>query len=89
MNKSIINEIINQNISLIISAGNAGPYSSSLTTPAIFDETISVGMAFNETLIPIFSSVGPRPSGLLGPDLVAPGVNIPGYIDNDTVDIRS
>ncbi|MHA1332062.1 MAG: S8 family serine peptidase, partial [Candidatus Hodarchaeales archaeon] len=41
--------------------------------------TIAVGMAHNQSYVPGVSSVGPRPNGILGPDLIAPGVNIVGF----------
>ncbi|NHJ00942.1 MAG: hypothetical protein EAX86_02320 [Candidatus Heimdallarchaeota archaeon] len=82
---SILNEISERNITLITSAGNSGPFGTSLTTPGIYTEVISVGMAYNSTHVATTSSSGPRPSGILGPDLIAPGVNIIGYDHNSQV----
>ncbi|GAG83369.1 unnamed protein product, partial [marine sediment metagenome] len=79
INTSLISEISERNIPFIVSAGNYGPYGSSITSPAIFSEIISVGMSFNQTVVPLVSSSGPRPSGIMGPDIIAPGVNIAGY----------
>ncbi|MHA1973539.1 MAG: S8 family serine peptidase [Candidatus Hodarchaeales archaeon] len=78
-NSSIIEDIAARNVPIILAAGNSGPYGSSLLSPAIYPKTISVGMAYNQTYIPGVSSIGPRPSGILGPDLIAPGVNIVGF----------
>ncbi len=79
LNYSLIASLSNNNITTVFSAGNYGPYSTSLSSPAIFAETIAVGMAYNQTDIYFSSSKGPRPSGMMGPDLVAPGVEIIGY----------
>ncbi|MFX1505909.1 MAG: S8 family serine peptidase, partial [Promethearchaeota archaeon] len=79
LNSSLIAQINSQNITTVFSAGNEGPFASSLTSPAIFAETIAVGMAYNQTHLLSSTSCGPRPSGILGPDIVAPGVNITGY----------
>ncbi len=84
INSSLISSLINNNISLIVSGGNNGPFGSSITSPAIFNEVIAVGMTYNQTYIPSISSVGPRPSGILGPDIVAPGVYIPSYNNSET-----
>ncbi len=82
-NSTILKDLTSRNISIVISAGNEGPFGSTLTTPAIFTDSIAVGMAYNKSIIPFVSSAGPRPNGLLGPDIVAPGVNIPTYINNN------
>ena len=79
VNKTLIEELSSDNITLVVSAGNDGPFGMSLTSPAVFDHAIAVGMAFNQTHLPSATSAGPRPSGLLGPDILAPGVNIPTY----------
>ena len=79
LNSSLIAQINSQNITTVFSAGNEGPFASSLTSPAIFAESIAVGMAYNQTHLFPSTSCGPRPSGILGPDIVAPGVNIRGH----------
>ncbi|MFX1282499.1 MAG: S8 family serine peptidase [Promethearchaeota archaeon] len=79
LNSSLITNLSDFNITTVISAGNMGPYSASMSSPAIFSETIAVGMAYNQTTIHFSSSNGPRPSGAMGPDIVAPGVEIIGY----------
>ena len=76
---NLIENLVEQNISLIFSAGNEGPFASSITSPAVFSESIAVGMAYNKSIVFPGSSVGPRPSGTIGPDVVAPGVYIPSY----------
>ena len=88
ISQDLIDEITAENISLVFSAGNSGPYASSIGSPAVFTESIAVGMAFNRTSIPYSSSVGPRPSGTIGPDILAPGILIPTYINsNEAVEV--
>lgn len=82
ISSSLIAQISSQNITTIFSAGNSGPFASSLSSPAIFTETIAVGMAYNQTHLYPSSSCGPRPSGTMGPDIVAPGVDIRGHNQN-------
>ena len=82
-NSTIIANLSSKNVTTVISAGNNGPFASSLSSPAIFADIISVGMIYNQTHIPDDSSSGPRPSGMIGPDLVAPGVHIVGYDHNN------
>ncbi|MHA2094109.1 MAG: S8 family serine peptidase [Candidatus Hodarchaeales archaeon] len=79
INSSLISSLNARNVSFIVAAGNSGPFGSSITSPAVFNEAISVGMTYNQTYIPYSSSVGPRPTGGLGPDIVAPGVYIPSF----------
>ncbi len=83
LNSTLISTIVKKNISLVVAAGNSGPYGGSITSPAIFNEAIAVGMTYNQTYIPYSSSVGPRPEGNMGPDIVAPGVYIPSYVNRD------
>ena len=79
VNSTLIEELINENITLVFATGNAGPFGMSMMSPAIFDDVFAVGMTFNQTHLPYSTSSGPRPSGLLGPDILAPGVDIPSY----------
>jgi hypothetical protein len=88
LNTTILSDLISENISLVFAAGNSGPFGGSLTSPAIYQDAIGVGMVFNESFIPSSSSLGPRPSGLIGPDLLAPGVYIPSYnASNDPTNV--
>jgi hypothetical protein len=79
VNTTLIEELSQENISLVFATGNDGPFGMSMTSPAIFNDAIAVGMAFNQTHVAYGTSAGPRPSGLLGPDIIAPGVDIPTY----------
>jgi hypothetical protein len=83
ISQDLINEITGKNTSLVFSAGNSGPYAGSIGSPAVFTESIAVGMAYNHTSIPYSTSVGPRPSGTIGPDILAPGILIPSYENAD------
>ncbi len=79
VNTTLIENLSKENISLVFAAGNEGPFGMSMMSPAIFNDAIAVGMTFNQTHVPYSTSTGPRPSGLLGPDILAPGVDIPTY----------
>jgi len=79
VNTSLIEDLSKENITLVFAAGNEGPFGMSMLSPAIFNDAIAVGMTFNQTHVPYSTSIGPRPSGLLGPDILAPGVDIPSY----------
>ncbi|MFW9855587.1 MAG: S8 family serine peptidase [Candidatus Thorarchaeota archaeon] len=87
LNSSFFSELDDQNVTTIFAAGNFGSSGLSLAVPAAYDEPIAVGMAYNRSIVPPTSSVGPRPSGLLGPDIVAPGVNISSY-NHDGIPVR-
>ncbi|MBC7251406.1 MAG: S8 family serine peptidase [Anaerolineae bacterium] len=60
----------------IFSAGNDGPYSSSMNAPGSFPETIAVGATDADDVLAGFSSRGPSPWGEIKPEVVAPGVNV-------------
>ncbi len=89
LNTNLLDEIAGNNISMVFSAGNNGPYSTSIMSPSIYLSSIAVGMAYNKTHVVPSSSSGPRPNGVLGPDLVAPGYNITGYTNEEEVSMRS
>jgi subtilisin family serine protease/uncharacterized membrane protein len=59
------------------SAGNNGPGSGTIGSPASFAESFATGATNNSDLIASFSSRGPSPlTGEIKPDVVAPGVDI-------------
>jgi subtilisin family serine protease len=62
------------------SAGNSGPFCSSVNTPpAIYDDTFSVGSTDSNGGLSIFSSKGPVTvdgSGRIKPDVAAPGGSV-------------
>ena len=64
---------------VVVSAGNQGPSCSTITSPAIYDASFSVGATDSSDNIASFSSRGPVTvdgSGRLKPNVTAPGVNI-------------
>ena len=70
-------------IVVVVSAGNSGPLSSTVSSPADDPYVISVGILDdNQTLdplddlVPDFSARGPTLDGLVKPDLLAPGRKI-------------
>ena len=75
---------------VVVAAGNDGPATGTITSPAIDPLVLTVGAsdesgtpATTDDIIPIWSSEGPTVDGLAKPDLVAPGrkivsVRVPG-----------
>lgn len=74
----------NSGIVVCVAAGNAGPYSGSISTPGIEPVVITVGASddkgttyISDDTVASFSSRGPTyPDGWNKPELLAPGVNI-------------
>lgn len=70
----------------VVAAGNGGPFTRTINTPAHTPIAITVGASDHEETVPIdddrvasFSARGPtHPDGLVKPDVVAPGVRING-----------
>jgi len=72
-------------IVVVVSAGNQGSGCSTITSPAIYDASFSVGATDNNDNIAGFSSRGPvtvDSSNRLKPNISAPGVNIRSSIPN-------
>ena len=67
-------------ITVVAAAGNNGPDRSTINSPAISPNIISVGACDDRNTgtisIADFSSRGPTPEGLIKPDIIAPGVKI-------------
>lgn len=70
-------------IAVAVAAGNSGPGSSTITSPAISPNVITVGACDDreashpgDIAVADFSSVGPTNDGLEKPDILAPGVGI-------------
>lgn len=62
---------------IIVAAGNEGPYSSSIASPSIGKNVLSVGMSFMpddlQDHLVAGSARGPTTDGRIKPDIVAPG----------------
>jgi len=72
-----INYAVSRGVVCITSAGNNGPDSLTLITPADADSVISVAAIVEDGISPAkFSSRGPTGSGKIKPDISALGVNV-------------
>ncbi len=78
-----VDAAVNSGITVVTAAGNSGPESSTITSPGISPNVITVGACDDrkESIsknvdIPDFSSRGPTNEGLNKPDILAPGVGI-------------
>jgi subtilisin family serine protease len=60
----------------LFSAGNDGPASETIGSPASLQESLAVGATDRDDLIARFSSRGPSPWGETKPEVSAPGVDI-------------
>ncbi|MCR4407174.1 MAG: S8 family serine peptidase [Anaerolineae bacterium] len=73
----------------IFSAGNDGPYSSSVNAPASFPESIAVGATDADDVLASFSSRGPSPWNEIKPEVVAPGVNVRSSVPGGGYSLKS
>jgi subtilisin family serine protease len=61
----------------VVAAGNAGPRSGQISSPAAADAALTVGAVDKQDALADFSSRGPRPGdAAVKPDITAPGVDI-------------
>jgi len=74
---------IQEDISVVVAAGNSGPQAYSINSPGIVEGAITVGSSLDSTGVIAFSSVGPvlrttsEPKGNMAkPDVVAPGFGV-------------
>ncbi|UJG43140.1 MAG: S8 family serine peptidase [Candidatus Heimdallarchaeum endolithica] len=74
---------------VVVSAGNSGPLSGTISSPGMASRAITVGASdvFNGTTY--WSSRGPSTNGLIDPDVLAPGANILSTIPNDMYEVYS
>jgi len=63
-------------ILVVTAAGNGGPFSRTLSTPADADSVLSIGAEDSLGTIADFSSRGPTADGRIKPDFTAPGVAV-------------
>ena len=71
-----VQALVTAGIVPIFSAGNSGPGSNTVNSPASFPEAIAVGATDSDDVIAGFSSRGPSPWGEIKPEVSAPGVNV-------------
>ena len=74
---------VTSGITVTVAAGNSGPNPSTITSPAVSPDVITVGACDDRKALPSrdvtiadFSSVGPTQDGFSKPDVLAPGVGI-------------
>ncbi len=67
---------VRRGILVVTAAGNNGPASRSIATPADGDSVLAVGAEDSLGTIAGFSSRGPTGDGRIKPDFTAPGVNV-------------
>lgn len=60
----------------VFAAGNSGPRSGSINSPASYPEALAVAAVDAEARVPAFSSRGPGPWGNIKPEVAAPGVQV-------------
>lgn len=77
---------VQRGILVVTAAGNEGPGSRSIWTPADGDSVLSIGAEDSLGTIAFFSSRGPTADGRIKPDFTAPGVAVcvvvgPGAVD--------
>src|SRR6267378_3162803 len=63
-------------ILVVTAAGNDGPFSRTLSTPADADSVLAIGAEDSLGTIAFFSSRGPTADGRIKPDFTAPGVAV-------------
>jgi len=67
---------VDAGIVVCVAAGNAGPRSGSVGTPASARKIITIGASTDDDRVAAFSSRGPTQDGRSKPDVLFPGVNI-------------
>jgi subtilisin family serine protease len=74
---------VTNGVTVVAAAGNSGPAASTITSPGITEEVITVGASAGMSGVVAFSSTGPvyrvydQPLGYMAkPDVVAPGSNV-------------
>jgi uncharacterized repeat protein (TIGR01451 family) len=74
--RSAVTALRSAGIFPVFSAGNDGPSSYTIGSPASFPESFSVGAVDQYRYTALFSSRGPSPWNEIKPEVAAPGVNI-------------
>jgi len=73
----------------VFAAGNDGPESGSVHSPASYRESFAVGATDNQDLIALFSGRGLSPWGEVKPEVSAPGVGVLSTIPGGAVGVES
>ncbi len=73
----------------VFAAGNEGPDSSSLRSPASYAEALAVGATDDLDQVTEFSSRGPSAWGEIKPEVVAPGAQIRSSLPGGTYGVKS
>ncbi len=76
--EELVSEAAKRNIIIVTSAGNYGPSGSTVGSPAIWPNVLSIGSTSSLKDISIFSSSGPTPDFTPGIDVLAPGRSVLG-----------
>jgi hypothetical protein len=76
---------VQRGILVVTAAGNHGPVSRSIWTPADGDSVLAVGAEDSLGAVAGFSSRGPTADGRIKPDFTAPGVNVCAVTGTGTV----
>ncbi|NJE08460.1 alkaline serine protease [Thermococcus sp. M39] len=71
-----VNNAWDAGLVVCVAAGNSGPDTYTIGSPAAASKVITVGAVDDNDVIADFSSRGPTADGRLKPEVVAPGVNI-------------
>ncbi len=80
------NNVVDKGITMVVAAGNSGPYPSSIVMPGDASKVITVGAIDNKGEIFEKSSRGPTPEGDVKPDLVTLGVDVISALAGSTKD---
>ncbi|MCS7123564.1 MAG: S8 family serine peptidase [Candidatus Aenigmarchaeota archaeon] len=87
---NIVDELTKtKNVLFIAAAGNSGPNSNTIASPACARSTIAVGAVDRNGMITTFSSRGPTSDNRVKPDLVAVGKNVNSTYLNNEFEIAS
>lgn len=68
-----VDKLVGSGIIFVAAAGNNGPFSETIQSPACARKAIAVGSTDKNDIISLFSSRGPTKNGTIKPDVVAPG----------------
>lgn len=71
-----VNAAVDRGVIMVVAAGNSGPLASTINIPGCAQKPITVGAVNDYNSVAYFSSRGLTDSGVVKPDVMAPGVNI-------------